>query len=158
MYDLSRLNIKWNSYMYVIAYHPYVTCMYSYVSSEKWINQGQIKLKILKYVSSKIIFKHIKKSQNFLNTLKIYPWSKTDCTRIFKTDLIVTFYVLNNIFSYSCVVFAFFLWWDFYTYLGSLYIFWSRKILIYLTCYFCSLLCVFYIYLPFFIYSKKKKL
>ena len=35
----------------------------------------------------------------------IYPWKDADCPRIFKKDLIVTFYVLNNNFLYSQVVF-----------------------------------------------------
>ena len=72
------------------------------VSSGKWSSLGQVtkkKFKIFFKVKKK--FKLIKKSYNFRNTSKVYPWNKFYCHRIFKKDVMVTFYVLNNIFSYN---------------------------------------------------------
>ena len=57
-------------------------------------------MKFKNYFKVNKAFKPIKKSQNFLK-------NKPDCPNICKKDLIVTCYVLCNIFSYTHIVFVF---------------------------------------------------
>ena len=85
-------------------------------------------VKLKKKLLKQKIFRSVKRSQNFLDTSRIHTWKGSDCPRTFKKELIVTFYVLNNIFSYILVVFVFFfkeifmaIWNLFYKYTKKLF-------------------------------------
>ena len=121
--------------------------------------KSSIKLK-KKFLKQKI-FRSVKRSQNFLDTSRIYIWKGSDCPRTFKKELIVTFYVLNNIFSYILVVFVFFFR-EIFMAISNLFspfiFFFFRKILISLTCFFLWSFFVFLIIFIYHFYKYTKKL
>ena len=116
------------------------------VSSWKWSNLEQIKHKIQKKISVKNFFNQLENIRISLN--------KPDCSNIFKKDLIVTFYVLNNVFSYTLAVFVFFLQEYFYIYLAPFFPFFlfvfQKDVGFFHVLLFGVFICVFNnIYLPF---------
>ena len=93
-------------------------------------------MKFKNYFKVNKAFKPIKKSQNFLK-------NKPDCPNICKKDLIVTCYVLCNIFSYTHIVFVFSS--GKFLYLSDVFspFFFLRGILLSLTCFFLEF-CLFF--------------